>query len=482
MVGVLQSAMGIMRAGFVVNFLSHPVLSGFINAAALIIAASQLGHLFGIAAGRNETFLDQIVELAGALGTWNPVTTAIGLLSVVALLYFQRYGRKHLERMGFAGAIAGIISRTGPLATVIVATVVVWALQLDEQRQVSVVGPVPSGLPLPTFPAIELSQVQALVPAAILISLVGFMESISIAKSLASRERERVDPDQELIALGASNVGAAMGGGFPVTGSFSRSILNYTSGARTGMASIITAGIVLVSVLLLTPLFYYLPRATLAAIVIVAVLGLLESTTFRRVWSYRRADSGTLVLTFVAVLTIGIELGIVIGILSSIGLYLWRTSRPVIVELGLIRGTDVFRDAHRENAITDPRVLLLRVDESLYFANTQRLQDDVTSRLHGHPDMEYLVLVGTAINDVDASALETLEELHLQLAAAGVQMHLAGFKLRVLEHMRNTLLRQMIGPDRTHLTVEDAVAAINRELPDGMPYGMYRPDDPEREA
>ncbi len=482
MVGVLQILMGVLRAGFIVNFLSHPVLSGFINAAALIIAASQVGHLFGLAVGRNETFLDQMIELGGAIGTINGVTTAIGVGSILSLLYFQRLARPHLEQLGISGTIANFLARSGPLITVAAATFIVWLMQLDQRHNVSIVGVVPAGLPAPSFPSIQLSQFQALAPAAILISLVGFMESISIAKSLASRDRERVDPNQELIALGTANLGASAGGGFPVTGSFSRSILNYTSGARTGMASIITAGIVLLSVLLLTPAFFYLPRAALAAIVIVAVAGLVESTTFRRVWAYRRADAATLIVTFLAVLVIGVELGIVVGVLSSIGLYLWRTSHPAFVELGLIRGTDVYRNIERHSTMTDPRVLLFRVDESLYFANTQQLQDEVTSRLHARPALEHFVLAGTAINDIDASALETLEELHLRLSAAGVTMHLAGFKLNVLERMRHTLLMQMIGPDRTHLTVNDAVAAINREFPDDMPYGSREPEDAEEEA
>ncbi|TVR71385.1 MAG: sulfate permease [Sphaerobacteraceae bacterium] len=471
MVGVIQIVLGLLRAGFVVNFLSHPVLSGFINAAALIIGASQLAHLFGLAAGRSDTFLGQMIEIGGAFETINLTTTVIGVSSLLALLYFQKLARGHLEALGFPAGPANFLARSGPLLTVAAASVVVWGFSLDERSSVTVVGAVPSGLPLPSLPLIELSQVQALIPAAILISLVGFMESISIAKSLASRERERIDPDQELVALGTANIGATFGGGFPVTGSFSRSVLNYSTGAKTGMASIITAGIVLTSLLVLTPLFFYLPRATLSAIVIVAVAGLIETTTFRRVWSYRPADALTLIITFVAVLTIGVELGIIAGILSSIGLYLWRTSHPAIVELGLIRGSDVYRETHRHSTTVDPRVLLLRVDESLYFANTQRLQDVVTSRLHSQPEMDHLVLVGTAINDIDASALETLEELNLQLSSAGVTLHLAGFKATVLERLRRTLLMQMIGPDRTHLTVNAAVAAINQKLPANEPFG-----------
>jgi SulP family sulfate permease len=358
--------------------------------------------------------------------------------------------------------VANLSSRTGPLLTAALATAVVWMMDLDERAGVAVVGSVPADLPPITVPEIEINHVVALLPAAVLISLVGFMESISIAKSLASRDRERVDSNQELIALGTANVGAAFSGGYPITGSFSRSVLNYTAGSRTGMASIITAVIVLVAVLVLTPLFAYLPRTALAAIVIVAVAGLLEARTFRRVWAYRRADAATLIITFVAVLVLGIEIGILLGIGSSVALFLWRTSRPNIVELGRIRGTEIYRNVQRQNTEIHPGILLLRVDESLYFANTQQLQDVVMARVRERLDVEHLVLVGTAINDVDASALETLEELTLQLSAAGVTVHLAGFKLTILERLRGTLLLQLIGPARTHLTVNDAVAVIEQ--------------------
>lgn len=474
LVGIIRLGLGLLRAGFLVNFMSRPVLAGFVNAAALVIAGSQIAHLIGLQSERADTFIGQAGNILRQLGTFNPATGILGLASLALLLYFQMLSAKHLQRLGLGEEFSSRLSRTGPLITAGLATITVWVFRLHDRSDVPVVGTVEPGLPPLSLPEFDLSLMQSLIPAALVISLVGFMESISIAKSLASRERQRVDPNQELVAIGAANIGSSLSGGFTVTGSFSRSVLNYRAGARTGMSSIITAAIILLTVVLLTPLFTYLPRATLSAIVVMAILGLVELTSLKRSWGYRRSDASTWVVTFVAVMILGIELGIVIGIGTSIALYLWQTSHPSIIELGLIRGTDVYRNVERHNTITDPRVLLLRVDESLYFANTQQLQDEVTSRLHMRPEMKHLVLTGTAINDVDASALETLEELHLQLSAAGVTMHLAGFKLTVLERMRNTLLLQMVGPDRTHLTVNDAVAAINRDLPDDVPYGTHQ--------
>jgi sulfate permease, SulP family len=460
MVGIIRIVMGLVRAGFLVNFLSHPVLSGFVNAAALMIAASQIANLFGLNVERNDTFFEQISAAVRGFGTASAWTAAIGIGSVLLLLYFQRLGRRHLELLGMSAGAATLTARTGPLLTAILATVIVGTMGLDERADVAVVGDVPGGLPPLTVPDIQPDYVQTLLPAAIIISLVGFMESISIAKSLASRERDRVEPNQELIAIGAANVGAAFTGGFTVTGSFSRSVLNYAAGATSGLASMVTAGVVLLAVLVLTPLFFYLPNAALAAIVIVSVAGLLETRTFRKTWTYRHADAATLVITFVTVLVLGIEIGLLIGILASIVVFLWRTSHPNIVELGRVKGTDIYRNVRRYDTETHPEILLLRVDESLYFANTQRLQDEVMTGVRERPDVNHLVLVGSSINDVDASALETLEELTLQLAAGGVTTHLAAFKLTVLERLRGTLLLQLIGPSRIHTTVNDAVDAI----------------------
>jgi sulfate permease, SulP family len=482
LVGAIRLGLGLIRAGFLVNFMSRPVLSGFVNAAALMIAGSQAAHLLGLQTERADTVAGQISEIVLNLGTFNIWTAVVGVGSLLLLLYFQMFLSQHLTRIGLPESPSNLLSRTGPLLVAALATLVIWLSGLHQSQGVSVVGDVSGGLPPLTIPVFDLQLIRSLLPVALVISLVGFMESISIAKSIASRERKRVDADQELVAIGAANLSAAFTGGFTVTGSFSRSALNYRTGARSGLASIITGLIVLLTVMFLTPLFTFLPRAVLAAIVMMAILGLLDFGTFRRVWAYRRSDAWSLVITFVAVVLLGIELGIIIGVATSIGLYLWRTSHPAIVELGLIQGTDVYRGIHRHSVITDPRVMLLRVDESLYFANTQRLQDVVTARWHSHPDMVHLVLVGTAINDIDASALETLEELTLQLSAAGVTLHLAGFKATVLERLRNTLLLQMIGPDRTHLTVNAAVAAINSDFPDDQPYGSRTSPQTDSEA
>jgi sulfate permease, SulP family len=458
--GLIQLGLGLIRAGFLVSFLSHPVLSGFINAAALMIAASQVRHLLGLEGGRGETFAGMLGGIITHLTTLNPVTTLLGAGSVAALWYFRASAAGHLRLLGLPAVAAGMAAKAGPLVVVMIATVLTWALALPTRSGVSVVGSIPSGLPPLGAPDLDLGTARALLPAAIVLSLVGFMESISVAKSLASRRRERVDADQELIALGAANLGAAFSGGYPVTGGLSRSAVNDAAGARSGMASIFTALVVLLTVGFFTPLFTYLPQAVLAAIVVVAVSGLFETRTLRRAWAVNRADAAVLAVTFVAVLARGIEIGLLAGIAASLAIHLWRTSRPHVAEVGRLGDSEIYRNVLRHPARTCPHAVVLRIDESLYFANAKRLEDAVLSAVARRPEVRCVVLVGTAINDVDTSAMETLESLVLELRAAGVEIHLAAFKGPVLDRLRNTTLLRLLGPSRVHGTTHDAMREI----------------------
>jgi sulfate permease, SulP family len=457
--GVVQIVMGLIRAGFLVAFLSHPVLSGFMNAAALVIAASQARHLFGVEAG-GHTFIEQVSSLIRNLGTMNVTTLLLGAGSLALLFYFRGYARPHLERIGLPTSVAAPLSRVGTLLTVALATIIVWAFALDQEAGVAVTGDVPIGLPPLSAPDWTPDIIVQLLPAAIVISLVGFMESVSVAKTLASRKREKIEPNQELVALGSANLGAAFTGGYPVTGGLSRSVVNDSAGAQSGLASIVTAAFVLVTVLFLTPLFAYLPQATLAAVVLVAVYGLFEAKTLRRTWAYNRADTLALAVTFFAVLLVGIEIGILAGVATSIALFIWHTSQPHIAELGRIKDTDVYRNVRRHETVTDPRLLIIRIDENLYFANSARLEDEITRSIAERSEVEHLVLVGSAINSIDASALETLEELVTRLKVGGVTVHLAEFKGPILDRLQGTLLIQLVGPSRIHLTVNEAIESI----------------------
>ena len=460
LVAVIQFLMGVVRAGAVVNFLSHPVVSGFTSAAAIVIGFSQLKHLLGVNIPRTEYFYEQVLYAAQHLLESNVYALIIGLGGIAILLYFQRGLSSHLKKTGLPESVIVPVSKSGPLVVVLLSTISVVAFSLFDWAGVKIVGEVPSGLPPITLPVFELDVLQLLLPTALAISFVGFMESISVAKSLASKRRQKVDADQELVALGAANFGATFTGGYPVTGGFSRSSVNFAAGANTGLASIITAGLVALTVIFLTPLFYYLPNAVLAAIIMVAVFGLIDVKTFRHVWKYNKADAASMMVTFLAVLAVGVETGILMGVAAAVLLFLWRTSRPHMAEVGRIGDTETYRNVERHEVETWPQTVAIRVDESLYFANTKYLEDVVLQMVADRPELKYLVLIGIAVNDIDASALETLESLNQELRDAGVELHLAGFKGPITDRLKAIGFIDHIGPSRVHLSTHDAMKAL----------------------
>jgi SulP family sulfate permease len=460
LVAIIQFIMGIVRAGFLVNFLSHPVVAGFTSAAAIVIGFSQLKHLIGVNIPRAHYFYEQVLYAAEHILESNVYTLIIGLGSIAILLYFQFGFAKHLKKTGLSESIIAPVSKSGPLVVVLLGTILVVATKIYDWAGVKIVGEVPAGLPPITLPVFDVNVWQLLLPTALAISFVGFMESISVAKSLASKRRQKVDADQELVALGAANFGATFSGGYPVTGGFSRSVVNFTAGANTGLASIITAVLVAVTVIFLTPLFYYLPNAVLAAIIMVAVFGLIDVKTFKHVWKYNKADAASMIVTFLAVLAVGVETGILVGVAAALALYVWRTSRPHMAEVGRIASTETYRNVERHEVETWPQTVAIRVDESLYFANTKYLEDVVLQMVADKPELKYLVLIGIAVNDIDASALETLESLNQELRDAGVELHLAGFKGPITDRLKAIGFIDQIGPGRVHLSTHGAMKAL----------------------
>lgn len=460
LVGVIQVVMGLARIGFLANFLSHPVISGFTSAAALIIGGSQLKHLLGLSIPSTNYLHETLIEIGRAIGQTNPVSAAIGLGSIALLSYFKRSLFRHLRSLGVQASLAGPITKAGPLLVVLIGTVLVWGFSWHETQNVAVVGSIPAGLPGLTVPSFELATWRALLPAAITISIIGFMESISVGQSLASRRRQNIDANQELIGLGAANLGAAFTGGYTVTGGFSRSVVNYTAGANTQLSSILTAGLIGLTVLVLTPLFYYLPQTVLAAIVLVAVAALIDVTTLRHVWSYNRADALSLLATFAAVLATGVETGILIGVAVAIALYLWRSSRPHVAVVGRVADSESYRNILRHDVSTCPHVVAIRVDESLYFANTRFLQSVILRTVAERPEVRHLVLVGSAINFIDASALETLGSLLHELREAGVTLYLADMKGPVMDRLEAIGFIDRLGRERVFLSTHDAMLAL----------------------
>ena len=458
LVGVIQTAMGLLRIGFLVNFLSHPVLVGFSGAAAIVIGFSQVKGLLGFAVPRTDYFYQQVWYVLSHLTETNLISLAIGLFGIVTLIYFKTTLGGQLQGRGWSTAVTTPLSKSGPLFIVIVTTLVVRLGGL--QATIGVVGDVPAGLPSLTIPSFDWDTWQLLLTTAIAISFVGYMESISVAKSLASKRRQKVDANQELIGLGIANLGAAFTGAYPVTGGFSRSFVNYAAGAQTTVASIITAVLIGLSVLFLTPLFYFIPKATLAAIIIVAVTGLIDIKTFRRVWRYNKQDALTLIITFFAVLGIGIEQGILVGALASLVMFIARTSNPHVAIVGRFNQTHIYRNVKRYHVQTWPEVALVRIDASLYFANTKMLETTVQSIIADQPQLQYLVLIGTAVNEIDYSALETLEEIWHELKEVGIELHLADIKGPVMDRLELCGFINHLGHNHFHLTTHDAVKAI----------------------
>ena len=460
LVGIMQLAMGLFRAGFLVNFLSHPVLSGFSSAAAIVIGFSQLKSLLGISIPRSEHFYTQVIEVVRRLPETNLVTLFIGMTGIVVLLYFKLGLGKQLQTRGVHAQLAVPISKSAPLLIVVVGAILVTLLKLDERANVSIIGSVPGGLPPLTLPDFDLGVWRTLLATAFAISFVGYMESISVAKTLAAKQREKVAANQELIALGLANLAATFTGGFPVTGGFSRSLVNYAAGARTTVASIISAILIGLSILYLTPLFYYIPKSILAAIIIVAVTGLFDFDTMRKVWRYNKRDAAALFTTFFAVLALGVESGILIGAATSLIMFIARTSDPHVAEIGRLPDSQFYRNIKRHRVQTWPEVTLLRIDASLYFANTRLLEDSVAEMVAAKPDLKHLILVGTAINDVDYTAVEALEEIWRTLADADIELHLAAFKGPVLDRLACCNFLDHLGGRNIHLTTHDALSAI----------------------
>lgn len=460
LVALIQTGMGLLRVGFLVNFLSHPVLAGFTSGAAVIIGFSQLKHLLGVSVPHMESFWQTAVATFQRLPETNLLTLAIGSLSIALLLYFKHGLGRQLKRWGLGDELALSLARSAPLVVVLLGTAVVYLFGWHSSAGVRIVGNVPQGLPPLTAPTFDLSTWRLLLPTALAISFVGYMESISVAKSLASKRRQKVDANQELIALGVANLGAAFTGGYPVTGGLSRSLVNFAAGATSGMASLITAVLIALTVLFLTPLFYYLPNAVLAAVIVVAVIGLIDLKTLRHVWRYNKADAASMLVTFTAVLTIGVENGILAGVAAAILLFIWRTSKPHVAIVGRLGQSETYLNVLRHPVQTCPHAIVMRIDQSLYFANTKYLEDTVLAQIADHPEVTHFVLVGTAVNFIDASALETLESLLRELQDAGVELHMAAIKGPVMDRLKRIGFVQHLGEERFHLSIHDAMRAI----------------------
>jgi len=442
--GVILAVLGVLRLGFLANFLSHPVIAGFITASGVLIATSQLKHILGIQAGG-----DNLVELIHSLfenqHATNPITMAIGLITVAFLFWVRKGLKPVLLSFGLKPRLADIMAKAGPVGAVVATTLVVFVFDL-ENKGVKIVGDVPTGLPPLTLPSFSPSLWGQLFISALLISIIGFVESVSVASTLAAKKRQRIIPDQELVGLGASNIASAISGGYPVTGGFARSVVNFDAGSETPAAGAFTAIGIGLAALLLTPLLYFLPKATLAATIIVAVLSLVDFSILKKTWSYSKVDFAAVFATIVLTLGMGVEVGVSAGVILSVGLFLYKTSKPHVAEVGLVPNTQHFRNINRHNVETHPSVVTLRIDESLYFANASFLQDLVYDRIACDQPIRHIVLMCSAVNEIDMSALESLEAVNLRLKDLGIKLHMSEVKGPVMDRLkRSHFLEEMTG-------------------------------------
>ncbi|WP_054286630.1 SulP family inorganic anion transporter [Gulbenkiania mobilis] len=423
--GGLLYLMGRIRMGFIADALSRPVLEGFTAASAVLIVVSQLGPLVGLKGG-GATLPAQLAGLFGQRESLAWPGVLLGGAALLWLVWARNRLRPLLQGLGLRPAVALLLSRTAPIVAVAAGIAMVttqpWATGLPQ------VGPVPRGLPLPDLPALPAVRLTDLALPAFFIALVNYVQSLSVAQLLAAPRRETVDPEAELRALGLANLGAGFFGGFPVTGGLSRSLVNAEAGAQSQLASLVTAAGLALVMSTATGLLTHLPLAVLAATIVAAVGTMTSLTPLRVAWGTDRADAAGFAVTFLAVLLLGVDTGIVAGIVVSLAVWLARTGRPHIAELGRLPGSEHFRNVERfDAAATLPGVLFLRVDESLYFGNARHVREAILQRLDAHP-VSRLVLVMSAVNRVDMTAVSMLQALDDQLACCGVALHLAEVK------------------------------------------------------
>lgn len=451
LVGVVHLVLGVARLGYLVNLLSHSVLVGFTAAAALIIGFSQVKHLLGVSISRTERFHETVIEVAGALGETHLLTLAVGGAGLATLFLLKR------------------VAPRVPAALVVVVGSILAAEVFDlEDRGVSVVGDIPSSLPAFGIPSLDGSVVRSLVTTAFVITLVGFMESIAVAKVYARRHRYDVEPNQELVGLGAANVASGLFGGYPVTGGFSRTAVNDTAGARTPLASIVTAAIVVTTIAVLTPLLRSLPNAALGAIIVMAVVGLVDIAEMRHIATVKRSDLVGLGVAFFATLVLGIELGIVVAVVASMLVVFARMSTPHSAVLGHVAGTTSYRNTSRfPEAETEPGVRIVRIDAALSFvnaANVKKLLLRHAADVEQGPEPRALVLDASGINDLDATGAEMLTELIDDVAERGVVLHVTDVKGPVRDVLRRAGIWTALH-DRVHPSTHDAVAVITGAAP-----------------
>ena len=471
--GIMLAVLGFLRLGFLANLLSHPVISGFITASGILIATSQLRHILGVTAG-GDTWPAMLGSLARAFDTINPWTLAIGLPATAFLFWVRKGLKPALVSLGLQPRAADIVAKAGPVIAVVVTILAALSFDLGA-RGVDLVGAIPQGLPPFALPSTDPDLIARLWVPALLISVIGFVESVSVAQTLAAKRRQRIAPDQELIGLGAANIASAVSGGYPVTGGFARSVVNFDAGAETPAAGAYTALGIALAGLFLTPLLFHLPIATLAATIIVAVLALVDLKTPGQLWRYSKGDFAAHVATIAITLTAGVELGVIAGVVVGLLLYLWRASRPHAAIVGRVPETEHFRNVERHRVFTVPHVLSIRIDESLTYLNARWLEEYVLEEVADRPAVRHVILMCSAVNEIDASGLESLEAINHRLIDAEIGLHLSEVKGPVMDRLQRTHFTAELN-GRVYLSQNRAFGdlAKNGGPPEAVPADMAR--------
>jgi SulP family sulfate permease len=439
--GCCLLAFGLFRFGFLTNFISFPVVTGFISASTLIIASSQFGSILGLTLNNDNLF--QIIE--DIIQKFEHIHLITLLLSITLLLFlygFPKLLRRVIYTFSQHELLADSLSKITPILAMIFSSILVYAFDLTDYG-IQVVGDIPAGLPhfsIPDWQALDLDRQdwKGLLNSAILISIIGFISSLSAAQTFAAKQRQRINPNQEAIALGIANLSAGYSSAFPVSASLSRSAVSFNAGAKTPAASALTAISIVIFCLFLTPYLYYLPIVTLAAMILLAVISLFDLAAMKRTLAYSLKDFSALIITFSLTLTQGLEWGLIAGIVVSIALHLYRSSSPHFAILGQVPNTEHFRNINRHEVITDKSILSVRIDASLYFANARFLVDKINELVAQSPKAKHFILNCSAINDIDASAVESLLAVNLNLKEAGIDFHLSEVKGPIMDRLKRS--------------------------------------------
>jgi sulfate permease, SulP family len=441
--GLIYLAFGFLKLGFLAHLLSHPVISGFISGSAILITIGQLKYILGVEIA-NLNVVETVIALWDVLPVLNRTTLIIGISTVTFLFFAKTLLPHYLCNVGLEKKTADMVSKLAPMLVVAVSIFVVTVLDLNVNYGVSIVGYVPSGIPDIHYSLPSWSVVQSLWLPALLISVIGFVESVSVGQSLAIKRQQKINLNRELYGLGAANLASAFSGGYAVTGGFSRSVVNFSAGANTPLAGVISAAFMMLVLIGFTDSFSNLPQAVLSGTIIVAVLGLVDFSTLKDTWGFDKADSAAFILTFIGLIGLGIEEGILIGVIFSLGAYFWRASHPHIAIVGRIPGTEHFRNVERHRVEVDSKVLTLRVDESLFFGNVQGVEEIIYSKIANNPNLTDVLLIMSAVNRIDSTALMVLSDINRTLNNANKRLHLAEVKGPILDTLKHTEFYKML--------------------------------------